>query len=85
MAPIEKHDPIHEISDNLAGPLCNGESSDCNTRKFGDNHPMANPWHKLIIFAIFHETKIQKKKQQKSKQKKTKLIFTLNKLNCVNT
>lgn len=43
MAPIEKHEPIHDVSDNDIGPLCNGESLDCNFNKFGDNQPIANP------------------------------------------
>lgn len=52
MAPIEKHDPIHDVSAIETGPLSNGESFDSNIRKFGLNQPIANPWHTLIIFAI---------------------------------
>lgn len=38
IAPILKHDPIHEISvkDRV---LCSGECSDCNFGKFGLSHP----------------------------------------------
>lgn len=69
-SPMEKHEPIHDVSDNVIGPLCNGESFDCSFGKFGDSHPMAIPWHKLIIFA---------EKSTKSE----KVRNTLNKLNTI--
>lgn len=68
MAPIEKHDPIHDTSDNVIGPLCNGESSDCSFGKFGLNQPIAIPCKRLIKFAI-----------KRNEQKKN----PLNKLNTI--
>lgn len=55
-APIEKHDPIHEISDNVI-LLSNGDSSDCNFGKFGLNQPMANPCAIEIKFAAERKKK----------------------------
>lgn len=52
MAPIEKYDPSQEVSVKLIGPACSGDSADCSPGNAGDSHPMAHPWHKLMIFAI---------------------------------
>lgn len=35
MAPMEKHAPIHDVSNTVNGPLSNGELFDCNFNKFG--------------------------------------------------
>lgn len=51
IAPMEKYEPIHDVSDNVIGPPGNGESSDCNLRRFGLSQPIAIPWHRLIILA----------------------------------
>lgn len=61
MAPIEKHDPIHDVSDNVIGPVSNGDSFDCNFGRFGLNHPIAIPWHRLITFAVLNTPKRKKK------------------------
>lgn len=74
---MEKHEPIHEVSDNVIGPVCNGESSDCNFGKFGLSQPMAIPWQRLIIFA----TEKKEKKHTHAQQQQN----ILNKLNHLDT
>lgn len=51
IAPIEKYEPIQDISFVVIGPLNSGVDSDCNIGRAGDNHPIAPPWHNVIIFA----------------------------------
>lgn len=50
-APIEKYEPIHDVSDRFNGPDSNGESFDCKNGSAGDSHPMAQPWHRVMMFA----------------------------------
>lgn len=52
IAPIEKHDPIHETSVKLTGPFCSGEWSDCNFGNAIESHDIARPCDNEIIFAI---------------------------------
>lgn len=68
MAPIEKQLPIHDVSVNVSGAASGESCSDCNFGKFGDNQPIAMPWHKLIIFAIHtHRQGETERKQKRSK------------------
>lgn len=49
----------HDFSANVNGPLWSGELAASSRGKFGDNQPMAMPWHRHIIFAIIdnaHQT-----------------------------
>lgn len=69
---MEKYEPIHEISDKVIGPLLSGESLDCNLGRLGLSHPMAMPWHKLIILAA--------KKKNNEKYKCPNYTSTVNKI-----
>lgn len=70
IAPMEKYDPIHDVSDSVIGPLSNGESSDCNLGRFGLSQPIAIPWHRLIILAA----------ERKEKYKCPNYTLTVNKI-----
>lgn len=51
IAPIEKYDPSHDVSVKFIEPVIKGDCSDCRLGNAGESQPIAQPWHKLIIFA----------------------------------
>lgn len=71
---MENVEPIHDVCDNVIGPLDNGVSSDLSFAIFGLSHPIATPWHKLIKFPIHQRSKMKEnpKKERKNRKKREK-------------
>lgn len=50
--PTHKIAPIQLVSSRVIDPVESGEASDCKSGKYGESHPKAQPWDKLMILAV---------------------------------